>query len=178
MVYEHFIREYQPKIDRAIAERMSPQMQIESGIYMHDVVCFDSKVPLLRLSASAYVACVSLDTADKLILREWGIKKGDELGKRLPGPLVGCWPSWLVHHDGEDNKPSESTMIKNTRMMLAEMSDAFAWEPITVDPNDKKGYLLMSAGGKISEDESMRIAEMLEGLEYVRAVEPGGMACV
>ncbi|TAK27165.1 MAG: hypothetical protein EPO37_01000 [Nitrosarchaeum sp.] len=57
-----------------VSNVLSPLKQIKSGVALVDVQCKDGNVPAVRYDKMR-VACVSLDTESKLVLRGWAVSK-------------------------------------------------------------------------------------------------------
>src|SRR3989338_10538167 len=105
--YEDFMKTYQPILDRVYNEKLSPHKQIDIGLLMRDVVCFDNGVQVLRLSSQSYVACVNPDTAPILVQRGWGVVMYDET-KNPNNHASECSMFWYVQYDKITHKSSES----------------------------------------------------------------------
>lgn len=72
----------------------SPLKQIKSGVALIDVKCNEGKVPTYKYNRMR-VACVSLDTETKLILRGWATMRltmpGDNISEALCNNYQGIW---------------------------------------------------------------------------------------
>ena len=73
---------------------ISPLKQIKAGIALVDVQCSDGKVPAIRYDRMR-VACVSLDTESKLVMRGWATMRlampGDNISEALCNNYGGKW---------------------------------------------------------------------------------------
>lgn len=72
----------------------SPLKQIKAGIALVDVQCSDEKYPAIRHDRMR-VACVSLDTESKLVMRGWATMRlampGDNVSEALCNNYKGKW---------------------------------------------------------------------------------------
>ncbi|PIY88110.1 MAG: hypothetical protein COY74_10015, partial [Nitrosopumilales archaeon CG_4_10_14_0_8_um_filter_34_8] len=75
-------------------ENRPPLKQIKSGVALVDVQCSDGKVPAIRYDKMR-VACVSLDTESKLMMRGWATMRlampGDNISHALCNNYEGKW---------------------------------------------------------------------------------------
>ncbi|GEM_PF-6939284 len=73
---------------------LSPLKQIKAGTALVDVQCSDGKVPAIRYDRMR-VACVSLDTESKLVMRGWATMRlampGDNISHALCNNYDGKW---------------------------------------------------------------------------------------
>ncbi|MBI4131321.1 MAG: hypothetical protein HY476_02375 [Nitrosarchaeum sp.] len=73
---------------------LSPLKQIKNGAALVDVQCSDGKVPAVRYDRMR-VACVSLDTESKLVMRGWATMRlampGDNISEALCNNYKGKW---------------------------------------------------------------------------------------
>jgi len=91
-------REYGSKLlyskDSGKTEITSPLKQIKNGVALVDVQCSDGKVPAIRYDKMR-VACVSLDTESKLMMRGWATMRlampGDNISHALCNNYEGKW---------------------------------------------------------------------------------------
>jgi len=162
-ISEEYIKAYQSKLDRVIEEKLSPKKQIEIGINMIDVICFDNHVLVLKFSASSLVACTTPQTAQKLVDREWGLQQNTELMDETVADSQ-CKGTWKISY--EKDKPLQSKIIKILRITIRDISESNLWLPIVITdaPNSN---LLIELYGSFSENELRRITNSLESIENI-----------
>ncbi|MBI5146385.1 MAG: hypothetical protein HZA84_04105 [Thaumarchaeota archaeon] len=158
------IQKYKVKLEQAINEKISPRKQLEVGIRMFDIVCFNETIPLLKLSENT-VACVKPKTAEKLMDRYWGIVKNKELSH---GPDFSCGNAWSIKYD--NTKPNNSTIIKIMRNEIKKFSELILWQPIIISYSDEN-ILFISLHGSFQADENSSIIKALEKMNSISKVE-------
>lgn len=164
------IQEYKIKIAQATNERMSPKKQLEIGIKLFDIVCFNETIPILKLSENK-VACVKSKTADNLMERYWGVVKSKELSY---GPDYGCFTGWSIHYD--KIKPSNSTIILTIRNEIKVFSEEMLWQPIIISFSNEN-ILFASLHGTFQISEISSITEALEKVNFVSKAEYLSAVC-
>lgn len=170
--YEDFMKTYQPILDRVYHEKLSPHKQIDIGLLMRDVVCFNNGVQVLQLSSQSYVACVNPATAPILVQRGWGAVMYDET-KNFNNHSSECSIVWHVHYD--DITPKSSELIYKLRYTLNTIQEYLMWYPVIVDDNHRFTITMLSVGS-YSMNETKIIEDSLNSVSGVESVEavPGG----
>ena len=172
--YEDFMKTYQPILDRVYNEKLSPHKQIDIGLLMRDVVCFDNGVQVLRLSSQSYVACVNPDTAPILVQRGWGVVMYDET-KNPNNHASECSMFWYVQYDKITPKSSE--LIYKLRYTLNTIQEYLLWYPVIVEDNHRFTITILSVGS-YSADETKLISDSLNSVSGVESVEAILGGCV
>lgn len=170
--YEDFMKTYQPILDRVYDEKLSPHKQIDIGLLMRDVVCFDGGIQVLQLSSQSYVACVHPDTAPILVKRGWGAVMYDET-KNPNNHSSECTIDWLVMY--KDIAPKRSELIYKLRYTLNTIQEYLIWYPVIVEDNNRF-TITMHSVGSYSASEIKLITDSLNSVSRVESVEaiPGG----
>ena len=173
--HEEFMKTYQPKLDRVHDENLPPTKQSEIGIHFNDIFCHGNKIHVLKLSGQNYIACVTPETAIKLVERGWGLMHRDDPHKGQTGAECTQW--WIIHHN-DTGIPLESTLIKTIRVTTNEFSNEFiVWEPVRiVDHNNNT--ITISSHGNFDDLQRTTIMENLSDIEYVLNVEHEYRACI
>lgn len=173
---EEFMKTYQPILDRVYSENLPPQKQLQIGMLMRDVVCFDDgKIRILKIASFNQVSCVSPETAQKLVDRGWGLMHREDPNTGKGGSECTNW--WIIHHDGT-NKPSLSKLLKILRLTTNKFSDEYVvWSPIQFVQSTGKTITLESHGSFYPEQELM-IKQNLNDIESVLGVEFEPRACI
>ena len=83
--HEEFIKTYQPKLDRIHDENLPPTKQSEIGILFNDIFCNENKIHVLKLTGEDYIACVTPESAQKLVERGWDLMHRDDPHKGTAG---------------------------------------------------------------------------------------------
>lgn len=171
--YNKFLKKYETKIDEAIKEKLSPKQQIEIGIHMRDIVCFNEYVQIMKLSASQSVACVKTDTAKELVQRGWGMALTEEL-KLGTGNSSGCWFDWTVDfsepiYDEIDKRSIESKIIRTVRISLSEFyPEHFVWSPIQTRMGTD--FMKFTLGWSLDENPSQQMIENIKEIGHISRV--------
>lgn len=169
---EATIKKYQAIIDSAVDKKLSPKKQIDIGIQMLDVVCFDNNVPVLKLTDN-FVTCVNSNTATKLIERGWGVTKNEEKFDNSHGSE--CSNTWVIHY--EKLKPENSIIIKKLRNEIKQFSEFLLWHPIQILTSDEKTLVVLS-NGNFNDAERSEIINALEEIELISKVEHKKGGCL
>lgn len=164
------IQEYKVKLKQVTNEKIPPKKQLEIGIQMFDIVCFNETIPVLKLSANM-VSCLTPHTAEKLMDRQWGLVKSKEL---LYGPDYDCSTGWSITYD--DVKPSNSTIIKALRNEIKKFSESALWQPIGISYSDEN-ILFVSLHGAFQPNENSSITKALGKVNYVSKAEYLSAVC-
>ena len=172
--YEDFMKTYKPILDRVYAEKLSPHKQIDIGLLMIDVVCFNGGTQVLQLSSQSYVACVNPETAPILVQRGWGAVMYDET-RYSDGHGYECSLDWIIQYD--KIKPKNSELIYSLRYAMNNIQESLIWHPIIVGDND--GFTItMHSGGNYSQEETKQIIDSLNSVTGVSSVEIQYGACI
>lgn len=173
--YEEFMKDYQPKLDRVQEENLSPMKQSEIGILFNDIFCHDNKIHVLKLTGENYIACVTPESAQRLVERGWGLMHRDDPHKGTAGAECTNW--WMVHHEG-DNIPLKSSLIKTIRLTTDEFANEFVvWDPVRFVEN-KNNILVLSSHGAFADSYLNRIIGNLLDVENVMDVEFKQRGCI
>lgn len=173
---EEFMKTYQPILDRVYSERLPPQKQLEIGILMRDVICFDDgKIQILKMASFNQVSCVATETAQKLADRSWGLMHRDDPSVGKGGSECTNW--WTIHHD-ETSKPSIPKLVKTLRLTANEFADEYVvWSPVTLVKNEGRTIILESHGS-FDHNQELMMSQSLAEIENVLKVEMEPRACV
>ena len=106
---EEFMKTYQPKLDRAQQENLPPIKQSKIGILFNDIFCNDNKIHVLKLTGENYIACVTPESASKLVERSWGLMHTDNPIDGMSGAECINW--WIIHHK-DNSAPLESRLSR------------------------------------------------------------------
>jgi len=173
---EEFMKTYQPILERVYSEHLSPQKQLEIGILVRDVVCFDDgKIQILKIASFNQVSCVTTETAQKLVDRGWGLMHRTDPSVGKGGSECTNW--WIIHHNGS-SKPSVSKLLKMLRLTTNEFSNEYVvWSPVTMIKNEGKTITLESHG-LFDHNQELMMRQNLAEIENVLKVELEPRACV
>lgn len=174
---EEFMKTYQPILDRVHNERLSPQKQLEIGILMRDVVCFDEDhVQILKISSLNQVSCVTMQTAQKLADRGWGMTHRDDPNTGKGGSECVSW--WIMYHDGS-NIPSVPQLIKTFRLTVNEFSNEYVvWSPVTYEDDGKGKTTVLTFHGSFNDSQILTLKQNFTGVENVLNVEIEPRYCI
>lgn len=172
---EEFIKTYQPKLDRVQNENLPPVKQSMIGIHFNDIFCHDNKVHVLKLTGENYIACVSPDSAVKLVERGWGLVHREDPHSGQKGSECNNW--WIIRHS-DDGITSKSKLIKTIRETTNAFSDEFVvWMPVRlVEQSDNT--LTVSSYGNFDDIYLDMILDNLSKIEHVLDVEHKPRACI
>lgn len=173
--HEEFMKTYQPKLDRVHDENLPPTKQSEIGIRFNDIFCHENKIHVLKLSGQNHIACVTPESAIKLVERGWGLMHRDDPHKGQAGAECTQW--WIIHHS-DAGIPLESTLIKTIRVTTNEFSNEFVvWEPVRI-VDHVHNIITISSHGSFDDLQRDAIMENLSDIKYVLNVEHKNAACV
>jgi hypothetical protein len=174
---EEFMKTYQPTLDRIHSEHLPPQKQLEIGILMRDVVCFDENhVQILKISSFNQVSCVTPQTAQNLVDRGWGMMHRDDPNTGKGGSECVSW--WIMYDDGS-NKPSVPQLIKTFRLTVNEFSNEYVvWSPVTLEDDGKGKTTVLGFHGSFDDSQTLTLKQNLTGVENVLNVKIEPRYCI
>ncbi|WP_048097401.1 hypothetical protein [Candidatus Nitrosopumilus salaria] len=154
------------EIITALQEKPSPKQQLSDRIFAADIVCSNDFVLVLKLSAIDKVACVSIPTAEKLVERNWGIIRTDNV--IIGGTFGECKQTFEIFFDkGTDFRKSQ--LIKHMRISLSEFSNEKAlWGPISISSQSNEEVWISIDSCFYSENELSKILNDFKELDYVK----------
>ena len=141
----------------------------------NDIFCHGDKIHVLKLTGENYIACITPESAQKLVERGWGLMHRDDPHKGTAGAECANW--WRIHHDG-DNIPSKSSLIKTIRSTTNEFVNEFVvWDPVRFVEN-KDSVLIISSHGSFADLYLNQIIGNLLDVENVMDVEFKQRGCI
>lgn len=172
---EEFMKTYQPILDRVYHEKLSPHKQIDIGLLMRDVVCFNDGIQLLQLSSQSYVACVNPTTAPILVQRGWGVVMYDET-KYSDSHGSECGLNLIIHY--YEVKPKHSELIYNLRYVMKDIQESLLWNPVIIEDNSDTNAIIIHSVGNYSQEEINKITDSLNSVSGVNSVEVEYGVCI
>lgn len=160
------IKQYKITLENAYEKKLNPKKQLNYGIKTTDVVCFDDKIPVLKLTAESFVTCVEPITATKLVERNWGLIH--KLNPHEGTSGSECSNYWTIYYT---DSPSKSIFIKTLRIITNKFAnDSVVWSPIKTEKITDSNITLLSHGMFSSEEISL-IKGALLNIENVSKIE-------
>ena len=173
--HEEFMKTYQPILDRVQQENLPPTKQSEIGILFNDIFCIDNKIHVLKLTDENYIACVTPESATKLVERGWGLMHKDNSLEGMRGAECINW--WIIHHKDNDT-PLESSLIKTIRTTTSEFAnESVVWKPIKLVEH-KGNTITISSYGNFQEIYLDQVIANLLNIKHVTDVEFKPRACI
>lgn len=159
-----FNETYQSWLESTVSEKLSPRTQNELGIVPEDIICFESRIPMLKITSNDYVACVYIKSAKVLEDRGWGIQKSTKYdNSKSPLPGLQCWDVYF-----KQLKPSTSQIVKDTRLSLLNLSEKYAWKSIWIE--DKKENQFLISTPHLHDEEITQLITLLESKDSISKV--------
>jgi len=163
-------------VDSIISMQEKPTLkeQMKNAIPAHSVMCNNDFVLLLKWTSNKS-ACVSSQTAEKLVERNWGIYRKDvsvfSFGDDPYTFFVGA-PTTISFEYDDDNKHIETKLIKKIREKLSEHlkesewpGDDFIWAYMSIEKSE--GHFTLGIGGGIREDLLRGTLEKVQGISKI-----------
>jgi len=154
-------------------EKPTPLEQMKNQIQAHTVMCNNDFVLLLKWTSNKS-ACVSPQTAEKLIERNWGVYAKDVNVLNFPDNpyefFAGAAASISFEYDDE-NKHYETKLIKKLREKITEhykelgWSRDHIWAYMTIKKSED--HFTLSIAGGMNEDTLQSILEKIEGVSNI-----------
>lgn len=154
-----FDKKYNSWLDRAVSENLSPKKQYKLGIKLDDIICFENKIPVMKLTVNDSVACVKMDSAKKLEKRGWGIIKSESYDN-IPAPIWGkhCWNVYF------SSEPDRLQLVKDVRLALLHFSEKYAWQAVLIEGKMDDRFLISTP--HLRSDEVPKLVDLLESGNY------------
>ena len=171
---EEFMKTYQPKIDKVIAEKLSPRKQLELGILMLDVFCFDDKIRILKFSDQNLVACVNRESVQQLVVRGWGITKNEGM---FTGSSHGTECDNTLTISFKEKAVPTSTIIYKIRKVMQEFAEILVWQPISVE-KENAPTIVLGITGVYNQAEEIQLKDTIRTIPGVLGIELVQKGCV
>ena len=176
MSHEDFMKMYQPKIDKVKAEKLNPRKQLDLGILMLDVFCFDGKIRILKFSDQNLVACVNPESVQKLVMRGWGITKNEGM---FTGSSHGTECDNTLTISFQEKAPPASTIIyKIRKAMMLEFAEILLWQPISVGKESTDTTMVLGITGAYDMVEETKLKDTIRTSPGVLDIELKQNGCV
>jgi hypothetical protein len=172
--HEEFMKMYQPKIDKVNTEKLKPRKQLDLGILMLDVFCFDGKIRVLKFSDQNLVACVNPESAQKLVERGWGITKNEGM---FTGSSHGTECGNALTIILKEKAVPTSTIIYKIRKIMQEFAEILLWQPIFVEKESMES-LALQITGSYNLSEQIKLKDTLREIPGVLSIGLKQGGCV
>ena len=173
---EEFMKMYQPKIDKVKAEKLKPRKQLDLGILMLDVFCFDGKIRVLKFSDSNLVACVNPESVQKLVMRGWGITKNEGM---FTGSSHGTECTNTLNISFQEKAPPASTIIyKIRKVLMLQIGEILLWQPIFVANESTDTTIVLKITGAYDMGEETKLKDEIRTIPGVLDIDLTQNGCV
>jgi len=159
---------------KSLKEKPSIVEQMRNEIPAHSVMCNNDFVLLLKWTSNRS-ACVSPQTAEKLVERNWGVYANDAgVLNYSDDPyqfFVGAAASISFEYDDDQTKHYETELIKKVREKLTEhykelgFTHDYTWAYITIDGSD--GQFTLRIFGGMNEDTLRSVLGKIDGVSNI-----------
>lgn len=173
---EEFMKIYQPKIDKVITEKLSPRKQLELGILMLDVFCFDDKIRILKFSDQNLVACVNRESVQQLVDRGWGITKNEDMFTENSSHGTECGNTLTISF--KDKAAPASTIIHKIRKVMNEFAEILLWQPITIISESTPTEWVLNIRGSYNLQEQIKLKDTIRTIPGVLSIELVQNGCI